>query len=112
MIPVEITEDLKSGLSIEDTLIKHGTNLRALFDPNYKKSEQRFDSTTYIRYTKHNSVRIVKWMNGKDVQFGTYKNQEDALKVRNELIKCDWDKSRLEEIYEKTGVKPNKRGGY
>lgn len=109
MIPVEITEDLRAGLTLEDTLIKHGTNLRELFKPNKKRTPCHFNEFTSIRFTPHNTYRIVKKIGLHDVQFGTYKTHEDALIVRNELIKCNWDKSQLEKIYRETGVKPSKK---
>lgn len=111
MIPIEIIEDLKAGEDLEDTLIKHGTNLKELFSPGKKNSSSKCNEWTYIRFTKSNSFRIVKFIGTHDVQFGTYKTHDDALKVRNELIKCGWDKKQLQDIYEKTGVIPNKSRG-
>ena len=112
MIPKCITQDLRSGLSLEDTLIKHGTNLKELFQSNSDKKCFFIDDWTYIRPTKYNSFRVAKTIYGGRIEFGTYKTHEDALLVRNELIKCNWDKNQLEDIYEKTGVMPNKVGGF
>lgn len=41
---------------------------------------------------------IRKKINGKRVFFGSYKDLEIAIKVRDELIKCNWDKNLYPEI--------------
>ena len=117
MIPEAITKDLRLGMSLEDTLIKHGTNLKELFEPAACKRERNrnqysgFDDWTNIQPTKCNTYRVFKVMNRKRIEFGTYKTHEDALLVRNELIKCDWDKSRVPEIKEQYSIVTNTYGG-
>lgn len=108
MIPKEITCDLKNGLSLEETLIKHHTNLKELFSVDY--SPKLTDDWTYIQPTKWNSFRVSKSINGKRQEFGTYKSHAEALIVRNKLIECNWDKSQLPIIYEKCGIRPPKPG--
>lgn len=116
MIPASITEDLRNGMGLEDCLIKHGTNLKDLFNRAYVKNSESncimIDEWTWIRPTKYNTYRISKYLDGRKVEFGTYKSHNDALIVRNELIKCGWNKHMLPSILERAGVVPNKRGGY
>ena len=111
MIPENITQDLRAGNTIEDTLIKYGTNLKELFAHN-----PTITSTTnewsWIQPTPWNTFRIAKVINGKRIQFGTYKTHEDALTVRNQLIKCGWDKKQLIHIKEKFNITTNAIGGF
>ncbi len=106
MIPESITEDLKAGLSLEDALRKHGTNLQELFKNNPHR-EPVLTDWTYIQQTEHGSFRVYKTINNCRFTFGTYSTHEDALIVRNELIKCGWDKEKLESIQQYKGIIPN-----
>lgn len=49
-------------------------------------------------YLKQNRYRIVKYVNGKQVYFGSYKNHAEAEIIRDKLIECNWDKKRLPEF--------------
>ena len=40
----------------------------------------------------------MKYVDGKKVSFGVYKMLKDAHIVRDALIRCDWDKSELDNI--------------
>ena len=111
MIPAAITQDLRAGNTLEDTLIKHGTNLKELFHQNSKLSKNHFDDWSYIQPTKSNTFRVAKVIKGHRIEFGTYKSHEDALLIRNELIKCGWDKNKLPEILEKNNIFRNSYGG-
>lgn len=108
----EITADLRDGMSLEDCLIKHGTNLQELFcsKPGFKVGV--VTESTWIVKTGYGKYRIQKQMNKKRYSFGTYRSHEDALLVRDELIKCGWDKRKLPEILEHTGVVRETVGGY
>lgn len=116
MVSAELTKDLRNGLSLEEALQKHNTSLREIFKDinNYPiKTEQRTPRTEewkYIQYTKNHTYRIIK---GKHrISYGTYKNFEDACKVREELIKCDWDKKQLPKILSQNNIRSQrKRGG-
>jgi len=115
MIPKAITIDLQKGMGLEETLLKHHTNLQELFQSNSNKSNSRyrvFDEWSQIQPTKWNSFRVYKYIYGHRIEFGTYHTHEDAILVRDELIKCDWDKSQLPGILERIGVKKNPHGGF
>lgn len=45
--------------------------------------------------------RITKRINGKRINYGSYPSEKEAQSIVNELIKNDWDKSKLSEIKEK-----------
>lgn len=64
----------------------------------------------YIHYDKiWNRYRIQKVLYGRRVSYGSYDTLEDAVKVRDELIKCNWDKKQLNKIREETGVRITRR---
>lgn len=112
MIPKAITMDLKAGLSLDETLTKHDTNLQELFMQNKNKIPVKFvDEWSFIQPTKHNTFRVSKNINGQKIEFATYKTHEDAIQVRDKLMEHDWDKNMLPEIWKSTGVKPTKHGG-
>ena len=115
MIPPVITNDLRNGLSLEETLIKHNTNLKELFKnfaPYPKRTKQckpYSHEWLYIQLTKYNSFRVYKTQNRNNA--GCYSSFEDARIVRDEMVKCDWDLSKLPGILKKHNIQRNKRGG-
>ena len=113
MIPTCITEDLKNGMGLEDCLLKYNTNLKILFQPSKNQTPiEAVNDWSWIRKTPSGSYRLGKIINGNRIEFGTYYTHEDVLSVRNELMKCDWDKDKLPEILEKLQVKRKTPGGY
>ena len=106
IIPKEITLDLRNGSSLEETLIKYNTNLKDLFSSS-KYVPGIITEWTYIYPTKSNTFRVSKKINGHT----SYKTHADALIVRDKLMECNWDKSKLSMIYEKCGVCPLHKGG-
>lgn len=57
-------------------------------------------------YTRTNGVYIVeKRINGKRTIFHTFKTEAEAIKMVDELRKCDWDKSKVDFILDKLGGK-------
>ena len=77
--------------------------LRELVETDFKNCKDvKYLGDKYIR-TK-NDVWIIETRNPHG-NFGTYKTNEDARKVRNELYLCDFDKSQLDNILKRLGVK-------
>ena len=114
MIPKAITTDLRNGMGLEDTLIKHGTNLQELFQSNSNKSNSKykvFDEWSQIQPTKYGTFRVYKYIFGHRIEFGTYRTHEDAIIVRDELIKCGWNKNKLPMIISEFGIIQNTHGG-
>jgi len=113
MVSAELTNDLKNGLSLEEALVKHNTSLKEIFKDvnNYPiKREERTPRTEewkYIQYTRNHTYRIIK---GKHrLSYGTYKTFEDAKKVREELIKCNWDKKQLDNILSRNNIRSQRK---
>ena len=57
----------------------------------------------YIRPTKK-GYRIQKHINKKNTHYGNYHTLKDAMLVRDNLEKHNWDKKHLDEICEEVGV--------
>ena len=68
------------------------------------QSIQLITDKTYIRKYKNNNYFIQKIIKGKRRSFGIYANMETARKVRDELIKNNWDKNLADELQMKYGV--------
>lgn len=63
-----------------------------------------YTPATYCHQTAYNTFSVQKYMNGKSVSFGTYKNKRTAKKVVEKLKECNWDKNELPRIKREVGV--------
>lgn len=89
MINEEISNDLKTGLSLEETLTKHGTNLKELFAVDNPKKYTRSTNPKYYYFDKFNNIfRITK----KHVHYGTYKTEEAARLAVQLFEKYGWNR--------------------
>ena len=89
MISEEITTDLKAGLSLDETLRKHETNLKELFAVDNPSKYIPSRKPKYYYFDKYwNNFRIVK----NRVYFGTYKTEEAARLAVWLYEKYGWDK--------------------
>ncbi len=97
-------EDLRKDLqilSIEDVLKKYGIGFKDLFD----LSKQIDDEEKYISFSSGDMYFVSKTINGMSVYFGSYRDKDEAIKVRDELIKNKWDKEKLPEILDRLDIK-------
>lgn len=53
---------------------------------------------TYIHKHNKNRFAVIKYLDGKKVYYGAYDSVDIARKIRDELIDCGWDKSKLKQI--------------
>ena len=107
MIPKYITQELQSGTSLEDCLIKYNTNLKELFSGGCNKgikSKRKFDKKRQYIQERYGKFYLRKSVKGKTKQFGTYNSLEDAVLVRDELMKHGWIQSNVDGICETLGV--------
>ena len=88
-----LKEDLQI-LSIEDLVSKYNLSFKDLFE----LSKQIDDEDKYISINLSGNYSVTKSLNGTVEYFGSYKDKKDAMKVRDELIKCKWDKEEFPEI--------------
>jgi hypothetical protein len=109
-------KDLQQGMTIHDALTKHGITFQDAFQQlhKYKRTPEKKTYTQigvsqYI-LTVDNRYAIRKNINGKTRMFGTYDCLEDAVLVRDELIRDGWHQTHVDSICERLGVQ--RRTGY
>lgn len=113
----EFQQDLQKGMTLEEALIKHNTNLQTVFrvlhykDTNKNnikkktKSNSRSTGEAYIQYqVNQKSYLLRKTVNKKCTYFGRYETLEDAILVRDYMMTHGWDKSRLNSIRKELNV--------
>lgn len=104
MIPIEITEDLRNGMGLEECLIKHNTNLKTLLHKEYPNMVKSANERKYIE-KRGQGYHIKKKIKYKTYYFGHYASFEDAMKVRDKLICIGWEQNKVNSICEELGVK-------
>ena len=104
----EISKDLKNE-SIEDICTKYNITFKELVEQSLQNNPRtNGDKNTYrFIYPRDNHYVIMKTIKREYRYFGTYSSLEDARKVRDKLIDCNWEKSQLSSILEELGVKNN-----
>lgn len=100
MIPKEITQELQSGMGLEECLIKHNTNLKKLFEMESNPFEEVMQ---YIEKRGKNYY-IKKKILSKTYFFGIYSTLEDAQRVRDKLILSGWKQCKVDSICKELGV--------
>lgn len=68
------------------------------------KPMKHFDGKSgrdYVQRRGKDKWVIVKKIGEKRVHFGMYDNFDTAVKIRNELMECGWDKTKFPEIRSK-----------
>jgi len=103
MIPLEITEDLRNGMGLEECLIKHETNLKTLFQREYPE-EIRCDPELKYLEKRGANYYIKKKRFRSTYYYGIYSTLEDAQLVRDELIRTGWKQNKVDSICKKLGV--------
>ena len=95
-------------------LEKHQTNLKKVIKTKNKKVHEEKSK----KKTKTNIVNITyergfyairKYINSRSVYYGVYDTLEDANRVKQGLIKHNWDKKRLDKICKELGVRRRSR---
>ena len=96
MIPKEITEDLRSGMGLEECLIKHNTNLKSLLSKS-SLGRQHDEENKYIE-RRRDKFYIKKSIGSKTLFFGIYSSLKDAQLVRDRLILTGWKQNQVDKI--------------
>lgn len=100
---MNITEQLQNYEgTLDEFLTERNLNLKEALDLCIPKKPIFINKTPQKRY------RIIKTIEGKKVQYGTYATLKDALLIRDCLIMCKWDKTKLKNIQEHFGIKEAK----
>lgn len=107
----EFREDLKTGMSLEECLLKHNTTLKTVFNSQLpsagrkkrKKPRKTSHADKYIQ-KRDGKFYVKKYINGTTKLFGTYRSLEDARLVRDYLLEHGWKQKSVDGICEKLGV--------
>ena len=114
----QFKEDMRSGMPIEDVLEKHNVDFSTAWklmkkssDPRRKINKKKSRSKKHVskadrKYINRSGKKyyVRKNLKGKTIVFGSYKTLQDAMKVRDCLVKEGWDKSKLKSIWKKCMV--------
>lgn len=89
---MEIRQRLVDGTSINDVCSEYSLSFKELMDMfKFEFKKKSSNSLEYI-YKNFCKYTIKKKIEGKGTFiFGSYYDLNDAIKVRNELIACDWN---------------------
>lgn len=99
---MKLSEELKTK-SLDETLTEHNLTLAEAFQLSLKKQPTETITEKYIRKLRKGYC-IRKSVKGKIVNFGCYQSLEDAVTVRDCLIKDGWRQYRLKKICEKLNI--------
>lgn len=103
-----LKKDLKT-ISLEEICSKYNLSFKELVDIANKDLYtymEEGDKYKFITKKKKGGFVVQKYLDGSNNYFGTYYSFDDALIVRDELIKEDWNEEKLKEIYFKFGIEP------
>lgn len=109
---VEFQKDLKNGMSLEETCKKYSIQLKDIMDylvshnkkqtmVKNKKPRKNPNRNIYFKGTRWYLERRYKGYQGV---IATFRELEDAKTVRDELEKCNWDLSKLDNILKKNNI--------
>lgn len=104
---VTIQKELKDGLTISEACNKYCLSFKELVELVSKEKKiipRKRDKEKQYIYRKGRAFVIQKRVNGKYSYFGAYSSFEDARKVRDELVKFNWNMDYLPLICRQLGV--------
>jgi hypothetical protein len=96
-------------MSITDGLQKYKVSLEDAFKALQYTDNRPMTSTSktdefYIRQNMQGHYFILKWINGKQTNFGTYTTLNDAVKVRNWFVENGWIKDDVDQACQECNV--------
>ena len=73
-----------------------------IYNPDLSR---HYDNNGHIaQYNRlHSKYVVSKWFDGRNYYYGAYPTRELAEKIVKDLVKCNWDKSKLKDIQAKHG---------
>lgn len=106
---LHLRRDLQDGMSITDGLTKYKVSLEDAFKALQYTDNRPMTSTSktdefYIRQNMQGHYFILKWINGKQTNFGTYTTLKDAVKIRDWFVENGWIKDDVDQACQECGV--------
>ena len=104
----EIQKDLKKGLSIQEVCTNYNLTFKELvniFRKDIPTNVNKERVERFYIYPYRDSNRELWTIQKNKIYFGLYSTLDDAIKVRDCLIKRGWNKKELDCICQKLGVK-------
>lgn len=68
------------------------------------KEELSRKKIRYINRTRSGKYAVQKHMDGENIYYGSYNSKEEAERVVERLLECNWDKEQLETILREEGI--------
>ena len=101
-------------IPLHKILEKHQTNLKKVITTKNKevheKKSKKKTKTNIVNITCSRGVYMIrKYINSKSVYYGSYDTLEGAKRVKQELIKHNWDIKCLDKICKELGVRRRNR---
>lgn len=86
------------------------THRNRLIKNNWKCTPLHPFKPSYIHKTKNGQYCLQKQLNNKTIYITLFKDKEDAIKVRDKLIKSNWDQQLVNELRHKYAKKNMNKG--
>ena len=99
-----LINDLKNH-SIEFVLNKYGLSWKELVYIQSQKPMYKDSKATHITRTKRGNYLVNKTVDKKMVSYGEYRTRRDAEVIVGEMKKVYWNRSKLEGVKRRCGVK-------
>jgi len=91
-------ENIENAHRLRDLLIKNDwdkSNIPRIFLNDHTNSKKEIEFGEYIKFD-YNYFRVQKTINGEEKNFGSFKDGQNAVYLRDLLIENDWDDSKID----------------
>ena len=98
-----IRQDLKAGLSIDEVCSKYDVNFYELCHTLKRVTPVFHDEKDFSKYIYHKNGRYVVQRTTSDgvISYGSYFDFDEAVKVKNELVRKDWNVDPMDYLGDK-----------
>lgn len=105
---LQFRKDLQNGMTISEGLTKYKITLGEAFNALQYYNKPKISPTRTNEYNIRQNLQghyfIIKWIHGKQTNFGTYTTVEDAVKIRDWFMENGWDKENIDKACTECGV--------
>jgi hypothetical protein len=110
-------KDLNNGMTITEALQKHNLTFKEtcdrlhderVFPSKYRKQPIIYTPTGIPNiYNINNKYYIKKTIKGKSRIYGSYNTLEDAIRMKQALIKDGWHQTHVDKLCQELGIERN-----